>query len=216
MAREHYAIDLAAARRFWPRPWNLVLLAIGLAASVWTGLHVQSARVAQQAAEQTLARLQAALAERGAATRAAISRAPSAGERRLQADVSRLASDLYRPWFPLFDALEASAVPKVHLQALAVDAGFSKLQLQVDAPDLPELLQYVHALDNAGPPLLGAQLLGHEWQAAGGAPRRLQARINVALVASSTAALAPKYEPAGPAACGPGALGPCLSAKAAP
>ncbi|WP_457338009.1 hypothetical protein, partial [Rhizobacter sp. P5_C2] len=126
--------------------------------------------------------LQTVLASRGATDRAAAARVPAAAERRLQADAARVSADLHRPWLPLLDALEASASPRVNVQQLSVDGGFAKLQLQVDAPGLPELLQYVQSLDRAGAPLHGAQLLGHEWVANGSA-RRLQARIVVALVA---------------------------------
>ena len=189
MSSEHYAIDLAAAR---PRPsrWSWLLLALGIAVACWCGHAVLQARAARDDAMQTLARLEAALAKRGAATSAAATRAPSVAERRLQADLARVSADLYRPWSALFDGLEASAAPKVTLQQLSVDSAFTKLQLQVDAPDLPELLQYVHALDTAGPPLLAAQLLGHEWQAGNAGPRRLQARISVALGAASPSARA--------------------------
>jgi hypothetical protein len=182
MSSVHYAIDLSPAR-LRPTRWSLALLGLGVAAACWAGYAMRRDSLAHDEDTQTLARLEGALAQRGAATRAEVLRPLSPAERRLQADLARVASDLYRPWLALLDALEASAVPKVNLQQLSVDSVFSKLQIQADAPDLPELLAYVHALDVAGAPFVSAQLLGHEWQAANGGPRRLQARISVALVA---------------------------------
>ena len=214
MATEHYAIDLATQRRQRATLWGAVLLAAGLIASVWTGLTLQSQQARRADAEATVTRLEAALADRGAARHAAATRVPTAAQLRAQAELSRLAGDLSRPWFPMLDALEASAVLKVSLQQLSVDAGFTKLQLRVDAPDLPEVLQYVHALDTAGAPLQGAQLLGYEWQAAvAGAPRRLQARITVGLVPMGMATAPPA---SGTVGCGSDSAMRCLSAKAAP
>ncbi|MEO8152746.1 MAG: hypothetical protein ABI605_06720 [Rhizobacter sp.] len=184
MSSEHYAINLAAQRPRASR-WSWPLLALGIATACWCTHALLQARAAHEDATQTLQRLEAALAKRGAASSAAATRTPSVAERRLQADLARVSADLYRPWPALLDGLEASVVPKVVLQQLSVDSAFTKLQLQVDAPDLPELLQYVHALDTAGAPLLAAQLLGHEWQAGNAGPRRLQARISVALGAAS-------------------------------
>ena len=181
MAAAHYGIDLAPVR---PRAgaWGRGLLALGVIAVLVAGLGLRERLVERAAIEDTLVRLEGALASRGAADRAAAAKLPGAAERRLQADAARVSGDLHRPWPALFEALEASASPRVNVQQLGVDSGFAKLQLQVDAPGLPELLQYVQALDQAGAPLQGAQLLGHEWVANGGA-RRLQARIAVGLVA---------------------------------
>jgi hypothetical protein len=216
MATEHYAIDLAAPRRLRATPWGAALLLVGLLVSVWTGLTLHSQQTRQAEAEATLARLEAALADRGAARHAAATRVPTAMQQRAQAELSRLAGDLFRPWFPMLDALETSAVPKVSLQQLSVDAGFTKLQLRVDAADLPEVLQYVHALDTAGAPLQAAALLGHEWQAAqAGAPRRLLARISVGLVPMGMATALPSSPP-GSVGCGADPAMRCLSAKAAP
>jgi hypothetical protein len=213
MASAHYAIDLAAAPRLRATPWGVAGLAAGLAAVVWAGLTLHGQQAQRADAEATLARLEAALADRGAARHAAATRVPTATQQRAQAELSRLAGDLFRPWFPMLDALEASAQPKVSLQQLSVDAGFTRLQLRVDAPDLPEVLQYVHALDTAGAPLQGAVLLGHEWQTATGAPRRLQARITVGLVPMGMATLptAP-----GTPGCGADPAMRCLSAQATP
>ena len=188
-------------------------MAAGLIAFGWTGLRLHAEQSLHADAEANLVRLEAALADRGAASHAAATRVPTAAERRVQADLAHLSGDLSRPWFPMLDALEARAVQKVNLQQLSVDAGFTKLQLRVDAPDLPEVLQYVHALDTAGAPLQGAQLLGHEWQTAAGAPRRLQARITVGLVPMNVTAVPSSP---GTAACGSDAAMHCLSAKAAP
>jgi hypothetical protein len=213
VATEHYAIDLAAPRRLRATPLGAALLAAGLVALLGAGLKLQGQQAQRADGEATLARLEAALVDRGAARYAAATRVPTATQQRAQAELSRLAGDLFRPWFPMLDALEASAVPRVNLQQLSVDAGFTKLQLRVDATDLPEVLQYVHALDTAGAPLQGAQLLGHEWQTAAGAPRRLQARIAVGLVTTGVATA-----PTSPATVGCGAdpATRCLSAKAAP
>jgi len=213
VADEHYAIDMAAPRRPRATPWGTVLLAAGLIALGWTGLKLQVEQSQRADDEATLVRLEAALVDRGAASHAAATRVPTAAERRVQSDLARVSGDLFRPWFPMLDALEASAVQKVNLQQLSVDAGFTKLQLRVDAPDLTRVLQYVHALDTAGTPLQGAQLLGHEWQTAAGAPRRLQARISVGLVPMGKA-MAP--QPPGALGCGTDAALPCLSARAAP
>jgi hypothetical protein len=215
VATAHYAIDLAAPRPLRATPWGAALLAAGLLALVWTGLTLQGQRVGRADAEATLTRLEAALADRGAARHAAATRVPTAAQQRAQAELSRLSGDLFRPWFPMLDALEASAVPKVNLQQLSVDAGFTKLQLRVDAADLPEVLQYVHALDTAGAPLQGAQLLGHEWQLAAGASRRLQARIAVGLVPMGMAMVPPPQSPS-TAGCGSDPASRCLSAKATP
>ena len=213
MATEHYAVDLAAPRRLRATPWGAALLALGLVAVLWTGLTLQGQQAQRAEGEATLVRLQSALADRGAASHAAATRVPTATQQRAQAELSRLAGDLFRPWFPMLDALEASAVPKVNLQQLSVDAGFTKLQLRVDAPGLREVLQYVHALDTAGAPLQGVQLLGHEWLVAAGVPRRLQARIAVGLVTTGTAT-APTSP--GTLGCGADPAMRCLSAKAAP
>ena len=213
MATEHYAVDLAAPRRLRATPWGGALLALGLVAVVWTGLKLQAQQAQRAEGEATLVRLEAALADRGTASHAAAMRVPTTTQQRAQAELSRLAGDLFRPWFPMLDALEASAVPRVNLQQLSVDAAFTKLQLRVDAPDLPEVLRYVHALDTAGAPLQGAQLLGHEWQAAAGAPRRLQARIAVGLVSMGVATATPSP---GALGCGADPAMRCLSAKAAP
>lgn len=213
MATAHYAIDLAASPRLRATPWGAAILVLGLLALAGTGFSLQGQQAQRAEGEATLLRLEAALADRGAASHAAATRVPTATQQRAQAELSRLAGDLFRPWFPMLDALEASAVPKVNLQQLSVDAGFTKLQLRVDAPDLPEVLQYVHALDTAGAPLQGAQLLGHEWQTVAGAPRRLQARIAVGLVPMGVATAPPA---SGTVGCGSDPAMRCLSAKAAP
>lgn len=215
MAATHFAVDLAASPRPRASLWGMALLVLALLATAWTGLHWQQHRARHVGDAETLARLQAALADRGAASRAASNRLPSPAERRVQADLSRLSADLFRPWFPLLDALEASTVPKVSLQQLSVDAAFTRLQLRVDAADLPEVLQYVQALDHAGAPLQGAQLIGHEWVVVAGEPRRLSARIGAGLVGAAVATAVPASVP-GSAACGVDAALPCLSAKATP
>jgi hypothetical protein len=117
----------------------------------------------------------------------------------------------------MLDALEASTVPRVELQQLSVDPAFTKLQLRVEAGALADVLRYVAALDQAGAPLHGAQLLGHEWQTAAGAPRRLHARIGVALWPGDGAATLPAASPS-PAGvpCGADPAVRCLSAKVSP
>lgn len=216
MARAHYAVDLARPRPRASRT-GLALLALGCVAAAATGLAWQRDHAARQIDEETLARLEAAIAGRSEASRATAARVPTAGERAVQGELARLSSDLFRPWFPMLDALEASAVPRVDLQQLSVDAGFTKLQLRVDAAALSDVLRYVAALDHAGAPLHDAQLLGHEWQTAAGAPRRLQARIAVALAPGMPDARVPAAAPlpaGGP--CGLGSAVRCLSAQVSP
>jgi len=216
MAREHYAVDLARPGQRAGRV-GIVLLALGCLSVAVTALAWQRDHAARQTDVETLARLEAAIASRGAATRAAAARLPTAGEKLLQADLARLSGDLFRPWFPMLDALEASAVPRVDLQQLSVDPAFTRLQLRVEATALSDVLRYVAALDHAGAPLHDAQLLGHEWQTAAGAPRRLQARIGVSLSPGDVAMNLPAAAPlpaGGP--CGAGAAVRCLSAKVSP
>ena len=109
-------------------------------------------------------------------------------------------------------------MPRVELRQLSVDPGFTKLQLRVDAAALPDVLRYVAALDRAGAPLRDAQLLGHEWQAeAAGAPRRLQARIGVALWPGEVSGRLPTTAPLPQGVpCGADPTVRCLSAKVTP
>ena len=211
MASAHFAVDMAATHRLRAGIWGLSLLAMGLTSFLWTGQFWWQDHALRLAEQETLSRLEAALADRGAASRAAAAHVPGAAERRAQVDLSRLSVDLFRPWFPLLDALEASASPRVSVQQLAIDSAFTRLQLRVDAADLPEVLQYVQALDRVGGPVQGAQLVGHEWLAPAGAPPRLQARISVALVAPGVASVAPTPPVS---ACGADPATRCLSAKA--
>ena len=217
MGRAHYNVDLATDGRSRPSRAGALLLAAGLALAGWAGWSARQVHAAQADELATLARLEAAVAARNETRRAATLRVPTAGERRLQSDLAKVAGELARPWFPMLDRLEAHAVSQVVLQQLSVDTGFTRLQLRVDAADLPEVLQYVRRLDAAGAPLQGAQLVGHEWQGgvvAGGAPRRLQARIAVGLLPQGVAAVPPPAP--GGIGCGAGDLSQCLSAKATP
>ena len=213
MAAAHFAIDLSSASRLRGGAWGIAVLAAGLLATAWTGQHWQRGHERRAADADAVARLEAALAERGAARRTASARVPSVAERRLQTELAHLSADLFRPWFPLLDALESSGGPRVSLQQLGVDPTFTKLQLRVDAADLPEVLQYVQALDHAGAPLQGVQLLGHEWVGTAGQPRRLSARIGASLAGRAVATGA---QPAGAGACAAETGVPCLSARVSP
>lgn len=213
MAADHFAVDLWSAPRLRGSRWGIALLIAGLLLAAWTTMFWQQGHARRAADADVIARLEAALAERGAASRAASARVPSAVERRLQAELARLSADLFRPWFPLLEVLESSSGPKVNLQQLGVDAAFTKLQLRVDAADLPEVLQYVQALDRAGAPLQGAQLLGHEWVGVAGQPRRLSARISAGLSGTAVAGAMP---PGVVGSCAAETGVPCLSAKVTP
>jgi hypothetical protein len=213
VAAAHFAVDLWSAPRLRGSRWGFLLLLAGLLLAAWTAMQWQQGQTRRDAEAEVVARLEAALAQRGAASRAASARVPSAAERRLQAELARLSADLFRPWFPLLDALASSSGPKVNLQQLGVDAAFTKLQLRVDAADLPEVLQYVQSLDRAGAPLQGAQLLGHEWVGGAGQPRRLSARISAGL---SGTAVAGAMTPRVVGSCAAETGVPCLSAKVTP
>jgi hypothetical protein len=187
MRPSHFDLDLATPQ---PRPaaWGLAVLLVGallaaFAADRWLDAHVQrdearAALVRLQQAQQRQARVPAA---RAAADRAA------AADARVRADLARIAADLHRPWWALLDAVERPLGPSVQVMQIGVDAGFTRLQLQVQARTLPDVLRLVQALDGAAPPLRGAQLVGHEWvggeSAVAGAavPRQVVARLVVQL-----------------------------------
>lgn len=192
----HFAIDFAQPRTR-PHRATWLLLAVGLAALLASAFALHGAWAARDENAQQVDRLQTAVARRSTQARPVAPVAKPA-EQRLHADLARVAADLHRPWFELFDVLEAHSKPQLQLQQLTVDGGFARAQLQVEAKGLGEVLAYVRELERAGGPVRGAQLVSHEWLGAAGegatapapaanpagtpvAPRRLQARIALAL-----------------------------------
>ena len=70
--------------------------------------------------------------------------------------------ELDRPWPALFDQLEATRVPGVHLVQLGVDSRFQTAQVLAEASNLEELLQYSQRLAGSGP-VQSVRLTHHEW-----------------------------------------------------
>jgi len=177
--RRAFIIDFAA-RRSWrvSRPGVLLLLAGAstLALACFASLpHLRTL--------QTLESERASLERTAARTAGARSRAPAQGtgpgEGARLAEAQRLATDLYHPWPALFDAIERLGDGRVHITLLGVDAGFSHAQLQVEARSLGDVVRYAQRLAEAGVPIIGAQLLSHEWTSA--PVRVVSARVAVTL-----------------------------------
>lgn len=180
MVRAHFALDLARPRA---RPGAVVLglLVSGLillAVAGWRTAHrvgvleqVQGQlEVARTPAPSTRTPHGAPAAQRSQALRSEAATLRGVPDpRRLDQELARVASELHRPWLPLLAALEQQAMPRVRLQQISVDAGFSRLQLQVEARDLAAVLHYVKSFDAAAAPLGAARLLSHEWVAPAGA-----------------------------------------------
>lgn len=184
MSAPHFALDFAR-----PRPaaavWGWLLLLVGAIGASWQGGRLLDALARRGEQAATLHRLQDALAQHQATAR---SRAPVAPDARAAAELARLAAELHRPWWPLLDGVEQATRPPVQLMQLGVDAGFGRLQLQVQAPAVADVTRYVQALDGAAgrAPWRGAELAGHEWVGGGdGAlPRVVVARIVLPLPGS--------------------------------
>jgi hypothetical protein len=178
----HFALDLARSRPA-PAGWAWPLLLVGALATAWQGGRLLDALERRDDQASVLQRLQAALAREHASSRNA---APAAADARATAELARVAAELHRPWWPLLDGVEQATRPPLQLMQLGVDAGFGRLQLQVQAPTVADVTRYVQALDaSAGrAPWRSAELAGHEWVGGGdgaagsaGLPRVVVARI---------------------------------------
>jgi hypothetical protein len=132
-------------------------------------------RLAMQQAEAVRLSHDTGLHGPAARASAALARDAEAGT---QASV--LMRDLQVPWAQLFDRLEASQIPKVHLVSVQIGHGFSGLQILAEAASLDDLLAYTKQLP--GGPIAAARLTHHEWQDEGG-PRYLLASIQADLKA---------------------------------
>jgi hypothetical protein len=96
---------------------------------------------------------------------------------------------LHRPWLPLLDGLERSANMPVAWRQWSVDAGFQRLNLEVEARALPEVFAYVTELQRTAQdepllPVASVQLISHDWQtasAAASAPPTVRARVAATL-----------------------------------
>ena len=133
----------------------------------------------------TLAQVHASLDR---AERARPTVAPSKADQRTHLAMQRMVEDLRRPWFALFDALELSSDRAVHLVQLSVDGGFRRVQLQVEAPRMEDVMRFVGKLDEAEQPVARARLLAQEPAPtiAGRSPMTL-ARIGVGLRTEASA-----------------------------
>ena len=207
MAQDHFDVDFmstrgsatgfASGRSGRSSHVGLLLLLTGAVLAALAGDHWLDATAQRADMQDTLARLQQAQQRLAAPTPAqTLRRRAAAGDARLQAvgqaavqaDLTRIAADLHRPWWPLLDTLERRLGASTPLMQLGVDPAFKTAQLQVQAGTLNDVLQLVQRLDGAAPPLRAAQLLGHEWVGGGDAaaagatgPRQLVARIVLTL-----------------------------------
>jgi hypothetical protein len=176
-----FDVDFAPRARFSVRltPLSALLLGAGLIA-------VASASAAVAPEWERLQALRAMLARtQNAATGAAHAGGTSGTGKARPAETAafneaqRIASDLHRPWPALFDAMEAATDGKVRVTQISVDPRFSRLQIQVEAKGLGEVVRYAQKLAASGTPVAGAQLLSHEWN--NGPVHVVAARVGVAL-----------------------------------
>lgn len=219
MAPVHFGIDFMAAPRRTGRAGRVVL-AVGVAALLGSAWLLSASWEGQREQVERLARLEAAQ-QRAAAVVPV--RAASPTEQRLRVELDRIAAALHAPWFDLLEVLEASARPSVHVLQLSVEGGFSRAQLQVEAAQLDDVLQYLRGLSEAGWPIREAKLVNHErlgGEADTGGRPRVQARIGLQLQTTPAAAVArtgPAPTPAGlRVACAAGdrsSMAPCASER---
>ncbi len=181
LSARRFDLDFAQAGAA-PR-WTLLLLGLGLAllaASAWYahGLHRQRLEVGQEllrlAGERQ--RHQAQTAPRATALPAA----QQAQTRAAAQEAQRIVQQLHRPWLPLLDGLDRTAGRQVRLTQLAVDARFERLNLELEAASMGDVLGYTQRLA-AVAQVRDARLVSFEWRQAEG--RRLLARLSAELAA---------------------------------
>lgn len=139
---------------------GIVLLALGLAAGIWTGASYY--RIAAQ--------LAARQAQLGASTHASFREA--AGEAGGKADrrtleeigeANRVLDELRLPWGSLFHAVETASTERVALLSLRPDTRHNVVVIAAESKDKADMLDYVKQLQHS-PGLSEVYLQSHEVQ----------------------------------------------------
>jgi hypothetical protein len=143
------------------------LLACGLAATVVAALvvvpEVQRARHGRDEVrgEETLL----ARPDAPSGTKSPVARGST--DRELLAQGEAMRNALRLPWHALFERLEASRQPDVHLVSFSVEPRFSSALVVAESRDLEALLRYGQALSSA-PPVRAVEMIHHEWRDSAG------------------------------------------------
>jgi len=161
-------IELLRPRRAVPRAsWLLLALGLALLAVSLARTLAPWERHAQLLAERAALEAELDHALGAPATRPLLHRS-TGSEREVRAQAQALVHELRRPWRELFDRLEASMTPGVHIVQLSVDPRFESLQVTAESAEFPAIVRYTQRL-TAAAPVRGVSMTHHEWRDAPGA-----------------------------------------------
>lgn len=160
MAIERVDIDFSPATRR-TRPLGLVLLALGMASVVASGLVWGGAWARHRQQSQALVALERGAGETAPAVRRPATPTPADMARARAAQ--RVAHDLQAPWADLLSALESAPAKNVALLSVEPSATRQQLRLTAEARDAEAMIDYVAALQ-AEPRLSQVTLASHQVQ----------------------------------------------------
>jgi hypothetical protein len=101
-------------------------------------------------------------------------------------EIRTLMDEFNRPWMLLFERLESSELPGVHLLQVSVDSRFQAVEMLAEGASLDEVVKYSSRLA-AERPVHAVRLTHHEWRASPGA-RVVVASLTAELVRPDGAA----------------------------